>query len=154
SRSSSDRSASTSRKSDGSRRVEAARVEELTRRIVAIPSRRPGSGTMGGRMEAIFTPRSIAVYGASRDERKLGPVLLRNALAGGFAGPVVAVNPAGGEVLGRRTVPALEGPVDLALVSVPAGAAQAAVADAACAGCRAAIVLASGFGETGEAGRA
>jgi len=109
---------------------------------------------MGGRMEAIFTPRSVAVYGASRDERKLGHVLLRNARSGGFAGPVVAVNPAGGEVLGQRTVPALEGPVDLALVSVPAGAARAAVADAARAGCRAAIVLASGFGETGEAGRA
>jgi acyl-CoA synthetase (NDP forming) len=105
-------------------------------------------------MEAIFAPRSVAVYGASRDERKLGHTLLRNALGGGFGGPVVAVNPSGGEVLGLRTVPALEGPVDLALVSVPAAAAQAAVADAARAGCRAAIVLASGFGETGEGGRA
>jgi acetyltransferase len=109
---------------------------------------------MVGRMEAIFAPRSVAVYGASRDERKLGHVLLRNALGGGFGGGVVAVNPAGGEVLGLRTVPSLEEPVDLALVSVPAAAAQAAVADAARAGCRAAIVLASGFGETGEAGRA
>ena len=109
---------------------------------------------MGGRMEAIFMPRSVAVYGASRDERKLGHVLLRNALGAGFGGRVVAVNPAGGEVLGTRTVPALDEPVDLALVSVPAAAVQAAVADAARAGCRAAIVLASGFGETGEAGRA
>jgi acetyltransferase len=109
---------------------------------------------MVGRMEAIFAPRSVAVYGASRDERKLGHVLLRNALGGGFGGGVVAVNPAGGKVLGLRTVPSLEEPVDLALVSVPAAAAQAAVADAARAGCRAAIVLASGFGETGEAGRA
>ena len=105
-------------------------------------------------MEAIFAPRSVAVYGASRDERKLGHTLLRNALGGGFGGPVVAVNPSGGDVLGLRTVPALEEPVDLALVSVPAAAAQAAVADAARAGCRAAIVLASGFGETGEGGRA
>jgi acyl-CoA synthetase (NDP forming) len=109
---------------------------------------------MVGRMEAIFAPRSVAVYGASRDERKLGHVLLRNTLGGGFGGRVVAVNPSGGEVLGLRTVPSLDEPVDLALVSVPAAAAQAAVADAARAGCRAAIVLASGFGETGEAGRA
>jgi len=105
-------------------------------------------------MEAIFAPRSVAVYGASRDERKLGHVLLRNTLSGGFGGPVVAVNPSGGEVLGLRTAPALDDPVDLALVSVPAAAARVAVADAARAGCRAAIVLASGFGETGEAGRA
>src|SRR5215470_19446022 len=105
-------------------------------------------------VDAIFEPRSVAVYGASRDERKLGHTLLRNALGGGFGGPVVAVNPSGGEVLGRQTVPALEEPVDLALVSVPAAAAQAAVADAARAGCAAAVVLTSGFGETGEAGRA
>src|SRR5215469_15709111 len=105
-------------------------------------------------MDAIFAPRSIAVYGASRDERKLGHVLLRNVLSGGFGGRVAAVNPAGGEVLGLRTAPALEEAVDLALVSVPAAAARVAVADAARAGCRAAIVLASGFGETGDAGRA
>lgn len=105
-------------------------------------------------MDAVFQPRSVAVYGASRDEGKLGHVLLRNVLTGGFAGRVVAVNPAGGEVLGLRAVPALEEAVDLALVSVPAPGAPAAVADAARAGCRAAIVLASGFGETGPEGRA
>jgi len=107
-----------------------------------------------GRVDAIFEPRSVAVYGASRDERKLGHVLLRNALTGGFRGRVVPVNPAAGEVLGVRAVPALDQSVDLALVSVPAAAAQAAVADAARAGCRAAIVLTSGFGETGPEGRA
>jgi len=105
-------------------------------------------------MEAIFAPRSVAVYGASRDERKLGHVLLRNVTTGGFGGRVVAVNPGAGEVLGLPAVPTLDEPVDLALVSVPAAAARAAVADAARAGCRAAIVLASGFGETGEAGQA
>ena len=105
-------------------------------------------------MDAIFEPRSLAVYGASRDIRKLGHTLLRNALSGGFAGRVVAVNPAGGEILGVETVPSLDGPVDLALVSVPAAAAEAAVVDAARAGCRAAVGLASGFGETGPQGKA
>jgi len=81
-------------------------------------------------------------------------VLLRNVLEGGFQGSAVAVNPSREEVLGLRSVASLEAPVDLALVSVPAAAAGAAVADAARAGCRAAIVLASGFGETGEAGAA
>jgi acyl-CoA synthetase (NDP forming) len=81
-------------------------------------------------------------------------VLLRNVLEGGFEGRVVAVNPSREEVLGLRSVAGLEAPVDLALVSVPAPAVGAAVADAARAGCRAAIVLASGFGETGPAGAA
>jgi acyl-CoA synthetase (NDP forming) len=94
------------------------------------------------------------VYGASRSPSKLGHVLLRNVLEGGFEGQVVAVNPSREEVLGLTSVATLEHAVDLALVSVPAPAVPAAVADAARAGCRAAIVLASGFGETGEAGQA
>ena len=106
-----------------------------------------------GPVNAIFEPRSVAVYGASRDERKLGHTLLRNVLAGGFHGRVIAVNPAGGEILGVRATPTLEEAVDLALISVPAARAGAAVADAAQAGCRAAIVLASGFGETGSQGK-
>ena len=68
-------------------------------------------------VDAIFEPRSVVVYGASRDERKLGHTLLRNIASGGFRGRVVPVT------------------------------------DAARAGCRAAIVLASGFGETGPSGR-
>ncbi len=104
-------------------------------------------------MDAIFRPLSVAVYGASRNPAKLGHTLLRNVLGGGFEGEVIAVNPAGGEVLGLATVPGLERPVDLALISVPAVFAEAAVVDAARAGCAAAIVLASGFGETGAAGR-
>ena len=109
---------------------------------------------MSPEVDAIFRPGSVAVYGASRDERKLGHALLRNVLGGGFPGRVVAVNPAGGEILGVPAVPSLEEPVDLALISVPASASEAALADAARAGCRAAVVLASGFGETGVDGRA
>ncbi|MGI8564707.1 MAG: CoA-binding protein [Candidatus Dormibacter sp.] len=104
-------------------------------------------------MDAIFRPLSVAVYGASRNPAKLGHTLLRNVLGGGFEGDVIAVNPAGGEVLGLATVPRLARPVDLALISVPADSAEAAVADAVRARCAAAIVLASGFGETGAAGR-
>lgn len=105
-------------------------------------------------MDAVFAPNSVAVYGASRDDRKLGHLLLRNVLEGGFQGEVVAVNPAGGEVLGVPAVPSLARAADLALISVPAAAVESAVADAARAGCRAAIVLTSGFGETGKQGKA
>lgn len=104
-------------------------------------------------MEQVFAPRSVAVYGASRQEGKLGNTLLRNVLATGYDGVVVPVNPSGGEVLGHEAVPNLAAPVDLALISVPAERAVDAVADAAKAGCAAAVVLSSGFGETGEDGR-
>ena len=96
----------------------------------------------------------MAVYGASRNPSKLGHILLKNVLEGGFDGDVVAVNPSREEVLGLPSVAGLERPVDLALISVPAAAVPAAVADAAGARCGAAIVLSSGFGETGAAGQA
>jgi acyl-CoA synthetase (NDP forming) len=112
-----------------------------------------GRGPAVSALDAVFEPGSVAVYGASRQPAKLGHVLLRNVLTGGFRGRVVAVNPSREEVLGLRSVDRLQGPVDLALVSVPAAAAPTAVEDAARAGCRAAIVLSSGFGETGPEGK-
>lgn len=108
----------------------------------------------GAAIDKVFEPRSVAVYGASRSPAKLGHILLKNVLGGGSDGEVVAVNPSGEEVLGLRSVAGLDHPVDLALISVPAASAPAAVEDAAQAGCAAAIVLSSGFGETGAQGKA
>ncbi len=110
-------------------------------------------GPARGSLEPLFEPRSVAVYGASRDPRKLGHTLLRNVISSGFGGSVVAVNPAAEPILGVETVRALADPVDLALISVPAEAAEGAVGQAATAGCGAAVLLASGFAESGEAGR-
>jgi acyl-CoA synthetase (NDP forming) len=102
----------------------------------------------------LFEPSSIAVYGASkRDDRRLGNQLLRNVLAGG-ASSVVAVHPQGGELEGLTAVPSVGRAVDLALVSVPAARAVAAVRDAAQAGARSVVVLSSGFGEAGPKGAA
>lgn len=100
----------------------------------------------------LFEPDSVAVYGASaNDPERLGNRLLRNVAASGL--PVTVVHPRGGRIEGRDASPSLSGPVDLALVSVPAARAVEAVTDAAAAGARAAIVLASGFGEAGPQGR-
>ncbi|MFC0283773.1 bifunctional acetate--CoA ligase family protein/GNAT family N-acetyltransferase [Camelimonas abortus] len=46
------------------------------------------------RLDRVFRPESVAVVGVSRRPRSLGRVLLNNLLAGGFRGPVYAVNPA------------------------------------------------------------
>ncbi len=73
-----------------------------------------GAGTSTSSLTPLFEPRSIAVFGASRDPRKLGHTLLANVLAQGFPGRVVPVNPAGEPVLGLPTVGELEEPVDLA----------------------------------------
>ncbi len=96
----------------------------------------------------------MAVYGAStRDPSRLGNRLLRNAM-GSALDDVRAISPTPGTAEGLCTTRALAGPVDLALISVPAASVEAAMADAAAGGARAAIVLTSGFGETGEEGQA
>ena len=105
-------------------------------------------------LNTLFLPRSVAVYGAStRDPSRLGNRLLRNAIDSALD-EVRVISPISGTAEGLRTTRSLAGGVDLALISVPAVSVEAAMADAAAGGARAAIVLTSGFGETGHEGRA
>ena len=103
-------------------------------------------------LDRLFAPRSIAVYGASAsDPSKLGNALLANAASSW--GEVIAVHPSATGIDGIEAVGRLDRAVDLALVSVPAHRAEAAVADAATAGVGCAVVLSSGFAEAGPEGR-
>lgn len=107
----------------------------------------------GTALDALFAPGAVAVYGASAsDAGKLGNTLLGNVAADGV--DVVCVHPFAERIAGVQAVAALDRAVDLALVSVPAARAEAAVADAVRAGSRVVVVLSSGFGEAGAAGRA
>lgn len=108
-------------------------------------------------LDALFAPRAVAVLGASRHPEKLGHRLLRNLLDYGFAGEVYPVNPSGEAILGVAAVPevgALPDGLDLALVSLPAGAVLDAVRSLGAKDCRVAVVLASGFGESDASGAA
>jgi acyl-CoA synthetase (NDP forming) len=105
----------------------------------------------------LLGPARVAVLGASRHPAKLGHRVVENLVRGGFGGEVLPVNPSGETILGRASVRRVEDlpeGLDLALVSLPAGAVLPAVRALAARGCRFCVVLASGFGETGEAGRA
>jgi acetyltransferase len=98
----------------------------------------------------------VAVLGASRNPAKLGHRLVQNLLASGFAGDVFPVNPSGEAILGKDALTRVEDiPIglDLALVSLPAKAVLPAVQTLGARGCRVCVILASGFGETGRAGR-
>ena len=104
----------------------------------------------------LLAPRSIAVVGVGR-RGGIGHAVLRGLRDGGFTGDVYAVNPHADLIDGRPAYPsvaAAPGPVDLAVIAVPAAAVEATVADCSAAGVPAAVVLSSGFGEDGPAGRA
>jgi acetyltransferase len=108
-------------------------------------------------LDALFAPKSVAVIGASRKPGSVGSVVLRNLLRGGFAGPVMPVNPKADEIQGRRCYGALSKlpcPPDMAVVAVPPSAVAGVIGELGEIGCRGAVVLSAGFAELGEAGRA
>jgi acetyltransferase len=110
----------------------------------------------GPGLEALFAPRGIAVVGASASPGKLGAAMARSLAT--YPGPVVLVNdrrpdPAAGfhrSVAGA--VAATGTAIDLAVLCIPAPATAAALAEAAAAGVRAALVCAGGFAEAGGPG--
>jgi acetyl coenzyme A synthetase (ADP forming)-like protein len=98
----------------------------------------------------LLTPRSVAVVGASRNPGTVGHQVLRNLLAGGFAGPVYPVNPGAEHVASVKAYPSVldvPGPVDLAVIAVPAAGVQAVVEECARKGVSGVVVLSAGFGE-------
>ncbi|MGE3679726.1 MAG: acetate--CoA ligase family protein, partial [Burkholderiales bacterium] len=107
-------------------------------------------------LKAALAPRSIAVVGASDNPEKIGGRPIKYMLRYGYRGRLYPVNPGRAEVQGLKAYPdvaALPEAPDLAIVAVPGAAAVDAVADCAARGTGVAVVMSSGFGETGEAGR-
>ncbi len=108
-------------------------------------------------VQAVLHPRTVAVVGASRDPDSIGHRLLEDLLAGGFTGPLYAVNPQAWEVQGVEShtkVSDIPDQVDLAIVAVPAELVGDVVADCGAGGVRGLVVVSGGFAETGDGGRA
>ena len=92
----------------------------------------------------LLHPRAIAVVGASRDPEAVGGVVLRVALAGGFAGPVYPVNPSAaavGSVAAYARLQDIPGPVDLVVLCAPPGALLDVTEDCAAKGVHAMVVV-------------
>ena len=102
----------------------------------------------------LLAPTSIAVVGASRRSGTIGNGILRNLLAGDFQGPVHPVNPNATSVAGVQAFPSVvevPGPVDLAIVCVPAAQVLAVVQDCVDAGVHGLVVISAGFAEVDAA---
>ncbi len=86
------------------------------------------------RLQSLFSPRSIAVIGASPRERSVGRAILRNLREGGFAGDIHVINTRYPEIDGTPTVRDLQdlaAAPDLAVISAPAQAVPDIVRSAA-----------------------
>lgn len=107
------------------------------------------------RLSSLFRPRGVAMVGAS-EKSMFSAIAYRNLVDFGWADRTYLVNRRGVETHGRPTLTScreIAGPVDVALLMVPQAGTLEALADAAAAGIRNAVVLSSGYGESGEAGR-
>lgn len=105
---------------------------------------------------AAFTPRRVALVGASAEVGKAGRLLLDNLLSG-FGGEVVPIHPKASELLGLRAYPsvsAVPGVIDLAVIVTPAAATLGVIEDCAAAHVTVAVVLSGGFAEVGADGAA
>ncbi len=106
-------------------------------------------------LDPIFSPRSIAVVGASRRRDSIGFALLHNLIVNEFNGAIFPVNPKADVIHSLKAYPsiaAVPDPVDLAVVMVPRDAVLGIVRETLEAGVRGLVVITAGFGETGEAG--
>ncbi len=106
-------------------------------------------------LDAVFRPRSVAVIGASRERGSVGAEIFHNLLEHGFNGPVYPVNAKADAVQSVRAYPTIAdvpGPVDLAVIVVPAAHVLAVLDACGRAKVRAAVVISAGFKETGAEG--
>ncbi len=102
-----------------------------------------------------LAPDSIAIVGASTDPTKRGYKAMVGLIKDGYAGAIYPINPKADRVLGVKTYPSLDavtGPIDLALICTPASTVPNLMAECCRKGVKGAVILASGFRETGAEG--
>jgi acetyltransferase len=109
------------------------------------------------KMEAIFSPGSVAVVGASTTPGKVGHDIFANILRGGYRGILYPVNPTARSVLSVRayaSITEIPDTVDLAMIILPPRLAVGAIEEAIRKGVKGVVVVSAGFREVGPEGRA
>ncbi len=120
----------------------------------------PATAILGGGrhpLESFFSPKSVALIGATESEGSVGRTVFWNLISNPFGGIVFPVNPKRESVLGIKAYPnvaAVPGEVELAVITTPAPGVPAIIRECVDAGIKSAIVISAGFKETGPEGAA
>jgi len=104
-------------------------------------------------LDSLLQPRSVAVVGASANERVRGHGFVKDLIEFDFPGPIYPVNPKLDEVLGLKAYHRLEdipGPVDFVISAVPASAILELVEGARAKGVKLLHLFTARFSETGR----
>lgn len=108
-------------------------------------------------LDPIFSPRSVAVIGATERKRSVGRTVMQNLLSGGFEGKIYPVNPIQETILGLHAYPnvaALPEIPDLAVIITPPKTVPGIVRECAQVGIHGVIIISAGFKEIGAEGAA
>lgn len=107
------------------------------------------------KLDAIFSPKSVAVIGASSTPGKVGHDIFENVLRGGYKGTLYPVNPGASSVLSVRCYPTImdiPDPIDLAMIILPPKLALQAVEDCIHKEVKGIVIVSAGFKEVGGEG--
>ncbi len=109
-------------------------------------------------IERLIAPSSVAVIGAGRQPGSVGHDLVRSIVRAGFTGTLTAVNPhaEGADIAGAPSAASIgdiEGPIDLAIVAVPASNVEMVVRDCVDADVGGLLIVTAGFGDLNAEGR-
>jgi len=106
-------------------------------------------------LDAIFSPKAIAVIGASTTPGKVGYDIFANILKGGYTGILYPVNPVAKSILSMRSYPTvveIPDAVDLSIIVLPTGATLRAVEESIRKGVKGLVIVSAGFREVGAKG--
>ncbi|MEM0217321.1 MAG: acetate--CoA ligase family protein [Candidatus Nezhaarchaeales archaeon] len=103
----------------------------------------------------LLNPNSVAIVGASRFEGKVGYIILKNIIDGGYGGKIYPINPQADSILGLKCYPnvsAVNDEIDMAVIAVPASKVLEVAEDCGQAGVKVLVVISAGFKEVGLEG--
>ncbi|MEN3365235.1 MAG: hypothetical protein V7606_2509, partial [Burkholderiales bacterium] len=117
------------------------------------PRYRPSEEEILVSMNRIMQPRSLAVIGASSEDGKIGNSVMKNLINGGYKGNIYPIHPKATEILGYKayaSVKDVPGEIDTAVFAIPAKFVAAALAECGEKKIAGAVLIPSGFAETGQ----
>lgn len=115
-----------------------------------------GQSSQRPSLKPMFFPKSIAVVGASSDDKKLGAIVLRNILDSNYNGELFPLNLKYSEIMGMKAykdygdLPVVP---DLALIAIPAKFVNEVLEKIGQRGTKNVVIFSAGFKETGEEGK-
>jgi acetyl coenzyme A synthetase (ADP forming)-like protein len=117
------------------------------------PRYRPDEKSIVAAMNRIMKPKAVAVVGASSEAGKIGNSVMKNLINGGYQGKIYPIHPKDAEILGYKAYKSVKDvpeEIDTAVFAIPAKLVAGALKECGEKKIAGAILIPSGFGETGN----